>query len=429
MSSDRKIVSVEGLEILDSRGNPTVEAVVRLESGISGRAAVPSGASAGVHEAHELRDEDHARYGGLGVTKAVANVNGPIAGAVVGMDTAEQKAIDDAMIALDGTSEKSNLGANAILAVSLAVARTAANDAGLPLYRYLGGEDACLLPLPMMNILNGGQHADNAADVQEYMIMPVGAESFSHALQIGSEIFHTLKAVIKSKNRVTSVGDEGGFAPNLGSNEEGLELIKTAVEKAGYRMGKDKDIVFALDVAASELYDAETNTYEFEAEHRNKDCAEMIEWYEKLVDDYPILSIEDGLDENDWDGWKVMMDKIGDRVQIVGDDLYCTNVVRLSRGIEDGVANSIIIKVNQIGTLSETLATVEMAQKAGYTCVIAHRSGETEDTTIADLAVATNAGQIKTGSLSRTDRICKYNQLLRIEKELGDRAKFVGRFR
>lgn len=427
MTPYRSIDSVEALEILDSRGNPTIEAVVTLASGAQGRAAVPSGASTGEHEALELRDKDPKRYLGKGVTKAVKNVNGPIAKAIAGMDASNQAEIDQTMIALDGTPTKAKLGANAILAVSMAVAKAAAADAELPLYRYLGGPTARRLPVPMMNILNGGQHADNNADIQEFMIMPVGAKSFSEALRIGTEVFHNLKAVLKSKGRSTSVGDEGGFAPDVASNEEALDLISTAIGKAGYKVGKD--VVFALDVASSELYDSKKKTYKLAAEKGDKKASDMIKWYDSLTSKYPIVSIEDGLDENDWAGWKELTAALGDRVQLVGDDLFVTNVERLSKGIKEGIGNSILVKVNQIGSLTETFAAVEMAHRAGYTSVISHRSGETEDTTIADIAVATGAGQIKTGSLSRTDRVCKYNQLLRIEHELGSSAEFIGKFR
>jgi len=427
MNQRRCIETVEALEILDSRGNPTIEVTVGLRSGALGRAAVPSGASTGEHEALELRDKDPKRYLGKGVTKAVKNVNGPIAKTVIGMDAADQPAVDRVMLELDGTATKSKLGANAILGVSMATAKAAAADAGLPLYRYLGGAMARRLPVPMMNILNGGAHADNNADIQEFMIVPVGARSFSEALRMGAEVFHNLKAVLKSKGRSTSVGDEGGFAPHVESNEEALDLIATAIKKAGYRVGKD--VAFALDVASSELYDAKKKTYKLAAEKNDKAAAAMVTWYDKLVSAYPILSVEDGLDENDWEGWKALTAKIGNKVQLVGDDLFVTNVERLGRGIKEGIANSILIKVNQIGSLTETFAAVEMAHRAGYTTVISHRSGETEDSTIADIAVATGSGQIKTGSLSRTDRVCKYNQLLRIEKELGKQAEFIGRFR
>ncbi|MCA9425659.1 MAG: phosphopyruvate hydratase [Candidatus Omnitrophica bacterium] len=427
MTPYRSIESVDALEILDSRGNPTVEVVVTLASGIQGRAAVPSGASTGEHEALELRDGDAKRYLGKGVQKAVKNVNGPIAKAVIGLDASEQALVDNTMIDLDGTPTKAKLGANAILGVSMAVAKAAAADAELPLYRYLGGPTARRLPVPMMNILNGGAHADNNADIQEFMIMPVGANSFSKALQMGAEVFHNLKSVLKSKGRATSVGDEGGFAPDVESNEEALDLISTAIKKAGYKVGKD--VVFALDVASSELYDKKKKSYKLAAEKGDKKVKDMIKWYDQLTSKYPIVSIEDGLDENDWEGWKELTAALGDRVQLVGDDLFVTNVERLSKGIEAGIGNSILVKVNQIGSLTETFAAVEMAHRAGYTSVISHRSGETEDNTIADIAVATGAGQIKTGSLSRTDRVCKYNQLLRIEHELGKQAEFIGKFR
>jgi enolase len=427
MSHWRSIESVEALEILDSRGNPTVEVAVQLHSGVTGRAAVPSGASTGEHEALELRDKNPKRYLGKGVTKAVANVNGPLAKVVKGLDAADQTLIDETMIALDGTPTKAKLGANAILGVSMAVARAAAEEIGLPLYKYLGGPMARRLPVPMMNILNGGAHADNNADIQEFMIMPVGAKKFSEALRIGAEVFHNLKAVLKAKGRATSVGDEGGFAPDVKSNEEALELIAEAIKKAGYKVGKD--VAFALDVASSELFDKQKRTYKLAAEKGDKSAKDMVAWYGKLASAYPILSIEDGLDENDWAGWKELTSQLGGKLQLVGDDLFVTNVERLSRGIKEGIGNSILVKVNQIGTLTETFAAVEMAHRAGYTAVISHRSGETEDSTIADIAVATGAGQIKTGSLSRTDRVCKYNQLLRIENELGDQAVFVGKFR
>jgi enolase len=427
MFDGRCIESVEALEILDSRGNPTIEVVVELFGGATGRAAVPSGASTGEHEALELRDGDKKRYLGKGVQKAVKNVNEKIGPEIVGLDAADQAYVDETMLALDGTKTKAKLGANAILGVSMAVAKAAAEDAGLPLYKYLGGPMARRLPVPMMNILNGGAHADNNADIQEFMIMPVGADSFSQALRIGAEVFHNLKAVLKAKGRSTSVGDEGGFAPDVKSNEEALDLISTAIQKAGYKVGKD--VAFAIDVAASELYDAKKKTYQLAAEKKDKKAADMIKWYDQLTKSYPIVSLEDGLDENDWEGWKALTAKLGDRAQLVGDDIFVTNVDILGRGIREGVANSILVKVNQIGSLTETFAAVEMAHRAGYTSVISHRSGETEDTTIADIAVATGAGQIKTGSLSRTDRVCKYNQLLRIEHELGDAAEFIGKFR
>lgn len=412
-------------QIFDSRGNPTVEVDVVTDSGLVGRAAVPSGASTGEFEAVELRD-DEASYMGKGVSKAVEHVNDEIAGELVGYDVFNQVEIDNYMIALDGTLNKSRLGANAILGVSMAIADAAAQCLNMPLWRYLGGVNAKVLPLPMMNIINGGSHADNNVDLQEFMIMPVGAESFSDALRMGSEVFHNLKKVLKDKGYNTAVGDEGGFAPNLKSNEEAIEIILKAVEKAGYKPGDD--VVLALDPASSEFYNAKTGLYEFRwSDGSKRDADAMVEFWADWVSRYPIVSIEDGMYENDWDGWLKLTDAIGDRIQLVGDDLFVTNTERLARGINEGVANSILIKVNQIGTLTETLDAIEMAHKAGYTAVISHRSGETEDTTIADLAVATNAGQIKTGSMSRTDRIAKYNQLLRIEEQLGDQALFFGR--
>jgi enolase len=412
-------------QIFDSRGNPTVEVDVVTDSGLVGRAAVPSGASTGEFEAAELRDNE-ASYMGKGVTKAVEHVNDEIAGELVGYDVFNQVEIDNYMIALDGTPNKSRLGANAILGVSMAVADAASQSLNMPLWRYLGGVNAKVLPLPMMNIINGGSHADNNVDLQEFMIMPVGAETFSDALRIGSEVFHNLKKVLKDKGYNTAVGDEGGFAPNLKSNEEAIEVILRAVEKAGYKPGDD--VVLALDPASSEFYNAKTGLYEFRwSDGSKRDADAMVEFWADWVSRFPIVSIEDGMYENDWDGWLKLTDAIGDRIQLVGDDLFVTNTERLARGINEGVANSILIKVNQIGTLTETLDAIEMAHKAGYTAVISHRSGETEDTTIADLAVATNAGQIKTGSMSRTDRIAKYNQLLRIEEQLGDQAMFFGR--
>lgn len=419
------IVEVLGREILDSRGNPTVEVEVMLESGIIGRAAVPSGASTGEHEAVELRDGDKNRYLGKGVLQAVKNVNEEIADELIDFDAVDQVAIDNMLIQLDGTPNKSKLGANAILGVSLACAKAVAETFGLPLYQYIGGVNAKTLPVPMMNILNGGSHADNTVDFQEFMIMPHGAESFQEALRMGTETFHSLKSVLKSKNYNTSVGDEGGFAPNLKSNEETLDIIMEAIEKAGYKPGEE--ISLALDVASSEMYKKEKNIYSFfKSDKSEKTAEEMVEIYANLVSKYPIVSIEDGLDENDWDGWKLLTDKLGGKVQLVGDDLFVTNTERLSQGIEKGIANSILIKVNQIGTLTETLDAIEMAKRAGYTSVISHRSGETEDATIADIAVATNAGQIKTGSASRTDRIAKYNQLLRIEELLDSTAIYPG---
>jgi len=418
------IQQIRAREILDSRGNPTVEADVVLSSGAFGRAAVPSGASTGEHEAVELRDGDARRYLGKGVRGAVANANGAIADALRGMDALDQVSVDRAMIALDGTPNKARLGANAILAVSMAVARAAAADCRLPLYRYLGGPLANVLPVPMMNILNGGAHASNNVDFQEFMVMPVGATSFGEGLRVGTEIFHALKAVLKAGGRSTAVGDEGGFAPDLGSNEEAVEVILQAVEKAGYRPGED--VVLALDVAASEML--RDGTYVFhKSSGERRSSVEMVGWYRDWCAKYPIRSIEDGLAEDDWDGWKALTEGLGAGTQLVGDDLFVTNTQRLTRGIQEGIANSILIKVNQIGTLTETLEAIELARSAGYTAVMSHRSGETEDTFIADLAVATGVGQIKTGSASRTDRVAKYNQLLRIEQELGDTARYPGK--
>lgn len=420
------ITDVHAREILDSRGNPTVEVDVELSSGFIGRAAVPSGASTGEHEAVELRDGDKKRYLGKGVLKAVDNVNKIISGAVIEMDAANQVEIDTVMIELDGTPTKSKLGANAILGVSLACARAVAESMGLPLYRYIGGVNATELPVPMMNILNGGSHADSNVDLQEFMVMPVGAKNFAEALRMGVETFHSLKAVLKSKGYSTSVGDEGGFAPSLKSNEEPLEHIITAIEKAGFKPGSD--IMIALDPASSEFYDTAKKKYVFsKSDKSERDSAQMVDFYENWVKNYPIISIEDGLAENDWEGWKIMTDRLGKKIQIVGDDLFVTNTERLKQGIEKGVANSILIKVNQIGTLTETIRAIEMAKRAGYTAVVSHRSGETEDSTIADLVVAMCTGQIKTGSGSRTDRLAKYNQLLRIEEELGIMAKFSGK--
>ncbi len=409
-----QITDVYAREILDSRGNPTLEVEVFLESGAMGRAAVPSGASTGEREALELRDGDKSRYLGKGVLKAVDNVNDVIADQVIGMEAADQVGVDKKMLELDGTDFKSSLGANAILGVSLAVAKAAADEAGLPLYQYIGGANAKELPLPMMNIINGGAHADNNVDIQEFMIMPAGAPNFREALRMGAEIFHALKGVLKGKGYNTAVGDEGGFAPNLKSNEEALEVIMEAIEAAGYKPGDD--VLLALDVASSELFKDGVYTLENEPEPQ-KTADQLIDFYENLVNKYPIISIEDGMAENDWDGWKKLTDRLGKRIQIVGDDLFVTNPAILKEGIQKGLANSILIKLNQIGTLTETLDAIEMAKRAGYTTVISHRSGETEDTTLADLAVAVNAGQIKTGSLCRTDRVCKYNQLLRIEDE------------
>ena len=417
------ITDIIGREILDSRGNPTVEVEVILEDGSMGRAAVPSGASTGVHEAVELRDGDKARYGGKGVLKAVDAVNTEIFDAIGGMDAELQAKIDETMIALDGTPNKGRLGANAILGVSLATAKAAASAGGAPLYRYVGGTAARLLPTPMMNIINGGAHADNPIDFQEFMIMPAGAPSFAEALRYGAEVFHTLKAELKAMGLNTNVGDEGGFAPDLKSAEQALDVIVKAIGKAGYKAGSD--IFIALDPASSEFYKDGQYVYAGEGKTRSKE--QQAQYLADLTKSYPIVSIEDGLAEDDWEGWKIATDLIGDKCQLVGDDLFVTNVERLSKGIADGVANSILIKVNQIGTLTETLAAIEMAHKAAYTAVMSHRSGETEDSTIADLAVATNCGQIKTGSLARSDRMAKYNQLLRIEEELGEQARFAGK--
>jgi enolase 1/2/3 len=421
-----QITKVVGREILDSRGNPTVEADVFLADGSMGRAAVPSGASTGEHEAVELRDGDEARYLGKGTLNAVENIETAIAPQVGGMDATDQRAIDAFMIELDGTENKSKLGANAILAVSMAVSRAAAASYKMPLYRYLGGISASVLPVPMMNILNGGAHADNSVDPQEFMIVPYGAEKFSEALRWGAEVFHTLKKVLKKRGYSTSVGDEGGFAPNLKSNQEAIDVVVEAITQAGYRPGDD--IGIALDPAASEFYDAAKNKYVFKKSDKSERTSEqMVEFWEKWVRDYPIISLEDGMAENDWDGWKLLTDKLGAKIQLVGDDIFVTNTALLEQGIERGIANSILIKLNQIGTVTETLDAIRMASQAGYTSVISHRSGETEDAYIADLAVATGAGQIKTGSLSRTDRIAKYNQLLRIEEELGSAGQFAGR--
>jgi len=419
------IVQVLGREILDSRGNPTVEVDVKLNSGIVGRAAVPSGASTGEHEAIELRDGDKKRYNGKGVSKAVKNVNKLIAPEIVGQDATQQVAIDETMLDLDGTPNKKKLGANAILGVSLAVCKAAAAASNLPLFQYLGGVSARTLPVPMMNILNGGAHADNNVDIQEFMVMPAGAATFAEAMQVGTEIFHSLKNVLKKKGLNTSVGDEGGFAPDLKSNEEALQVIMQAIEAAGYKPGDD--VFIALDPASSEFYDKTKKKYHLESEKRLLTSEGMVEYYAALAKKYPIVSIEDGLAEDDWSGWKILTEKLGGKMQLVGDDLFVTNTKRLQEGIAKGIGNSILIKVNQIGTLTETLAAIDMAHRAGYTAVTSHRSGETEDTTIADIAVATNAGQIKTGSASRTDRICKYNQLLRIEEMLGESAVYPGR--
>jgi len=417
------IVDIIGREILDSRGNPTVEVDVLLEDGSLGRAAVPSGASTGAHEAVELRDGDKKRYLGKGVTKAVDAVNGEIFDAIGGMEAEAQAQIDETLIELDGTANKARLGANAILGVSLAVAKAAANAANQPLYRYVGGTAARLLPVPMMNIVNGGAHADNPIDFQEFMIMPVGADSFSEGLRAGVEVFQTLKSELKAAGHNTNVGDEGGFAPNLKSAEDALDFVMKAIEKAGYKPGQD--VMLALDCASTEFF--KNGAYVYEGEGKTRSKKEQAEYLAKLVGAYPIISIEDGMAEDDFEGWKLVTDLIGKKCQLVGDDLFVTNVTRLSQGIKDGLANSILVKVNQIGTLTETLAAVEMAHKAAYTAVMSHRSGETEDSTIADLAVATNCGQIKTGSLARSDRTAKYNQLLRIEEQLGEQAKYAGR--
>lgn len=417
------ITEVYAREILDSRGNPTVEVEVILEDGAVGRAAVPSGASTGVHEAVELRDGDKSRYLGKGVTKAVDNVNDIIAEALIGLEATRQTEIDEMLVRLDGTPNKGRLGANAILGASMAVARAAASSVGLPLYLYLGGVAAKELPVPMMNILNGGEHADNNVDIQEFMIMPVGAKSFSEALRMNAEIYHNLKALLKEKGLSTALGDEGGFAPNLSNNAEAIEVILEAVVKAGYKP-KD-DIVIALDVASSEMY--KDGKYHLEGEGLVKTSEEMVDYLAELCEKYPIISIEDGLAEDDWAGWKLLTKKIGKKVQLVGDDLFVTNEERLVQGINKGVANAILIKVNQIGTLTETFNAIETAKRAGYTCIISHRSGETEDTTLADIAVAVNAGQIKTGAPARTDRVAKYNQLLRIEEDLGKAAKYNGK--
>jgi enolase 1/2/3 len=417
------ISAIIGREVLDSRGNPTVEAEVHLASGVMGRAIVPSGASTGEHEAVELRDGDTMRFLGKGVLKAVENVNGEIADALANWDAADQRALDQKMIELDGTETKGRLGANAILAVSMAAARAAAGEFGLPLYRYLGGAAANILPTPMMNILNGGAHADNNVDFQEFMVMPVGASSFSEALRWGVEVFHTLKGVLKKRGYNTAVGDEGGFAPSVKSNVEAIEVVLEAIQQAGYKPGEE--IAIALDPAASEFY--QDGKYVFKKSDKSaKSSDDMVKFYAKWVNDYPIVSLEDGLSEDDWDGWHTLTEELGSKIQLVGDDIFVTNIQFLQEGIDKGVANSILIKVNQIGTVSETLDAIDLARRNGYTSVISHRSGETEDTFIADFAVATGVGQIKTGSASRTDRICKYNQLLRIEAELGDSARFLG---
>lgn len=419
------IEDIVARQIIDSRGNPTIEVDVILASGAMGRAAVPSGASTGEHEAVELRDGDKDYFLGKGVQKAVDNVNTIIADELRGLPIYDQVALDEQLLDIDGTSNKGKLGANAILGVSLAAAKAASSELGMPLWRYVGGVNAKVMPVPMMNIINGGSHADNSVDLQEFMVMPAGAESFSHALQIGAEIFHNLKKVLSDKGYSTAVGDEGGFAPNLKSNEEALEVILQAIEKAGYI--PKEDVLIALDPASSEFYNAESGLYEFKwSDGSTRDTDAMVEFWSNWVEKYPIISIEDGMAENDWDAWKKLTDAIGHKVQLVGDDLFVTNTERLATGIERGIANSILIKVNQIGTLTETLDAIEMAHKNSYTAVISHRSGETEDVTIADLAVATNAGQIKTGSMSRTDRIAKYNQLIRIEEELGTNAIYLG---
>ena len=423
MSDWTEIVGIHAREILDSRGNPTVEVETELENGTVGRAAVPSGASTGAFEAVELRDGDKKRYMGKGVLKAVENINSFIAGELEGMDALYQREIDQVMLDLDGTENKSKLGANAILGVSLSVAKAVAFSLEVPLYRYLGGVNGHILPSPMMNILNGGEHADNSVDLQEFMIMPLGAKSFREALRMGAEVFHKLKTVLGKDGLNTAVGDEGGFAPDLKTNEDAIKYIVKATREAGYKPGKD--IYIALDPASTEFF--QKGKYNLKGEGKILTSSEMVDYYSGLVDKYPIISIEDGMAEEDWDGWKMLTEKIGDKVQIVGDDLFVTNTKRLKRGIEMGVANSILIKVNQIGTLSETMDAIEMANRAGYTAVISHRSGETGDTTIADMVVGLNAGQIKTGAPSRTDRVCKYNQLLRIEEDLGDIAKYLGR--
>ena len=420
-----RIESIVAREILDSRGDPTVEVDVTLECGAVGRAAVPSGASTGEYEAIEIRDGDMKRYGGKGVEKAVANVNEKIGPGLLGHSASDQLWIDQRMIALDGTENKGNLGANAILGVSLAVAKAASQCAELPFYRYLGGVNAKILPVPMMNVMNGGKHADNNVDFQEFMILPVKAESFREAIRMGTEVFHQLKSVLHKKGYSTAVGDEGGFAPNLESNEEALAVIMEAIKKAGYKAGVD--IFLGLDPAASEFYNKKKKKYELKAEGKEFGAREMVDFYENLVRQYPILSIEDGLAEDDWEGWKMLTERLGGQIQIVGDDLFVTNTHRLAKGIREGIANSILIKLNQIGTLTETLDAIGMAQRARYTAVVSHRSGETEDASIADVAVAVNAGQIKTGSASRTDRLAKYNQLLRIEENLGSQAAYAGR--
>lgn len=422
------IEMIEAREILDSRGNPTVEVDVILEDGSMGRAAVPSGASTGVHEAVELRDGDKKRFGGKGVLKAVDNVNNIIAPAIEGMDSLDQVAIDRAMIELDGTPNKARLGANAILGVSMAVARAAADFLGLPLFKYLGAYHGCVLPVPMANILNGGAHSDNKVDFQEFMVMPIGASSIREAVRMVAEVFHALKSVLKAKGYNTGVGDEGGFAPDLQSNEEALDVIMEAIKKAGYTAGREGDFMIALDPAASELYDENSKTYELKwTTHEKLTSEQMVDLWASWCEKYPIISIEDGMAEDDWEGWKMLTDRLGDRVQLVGDDLFVTNTERLKMGLEKGVANSILIKVNQIGTLTETFEAIDLAKRNGYTAVVSHRSGETEDAFIADLVVALETGEIKTGSMSRSDRLAKYNQLMRIEDYLGDTARYAGR--
>ena len=421
-----KIKSVRARQILDSRGNPTVEVDIITEKGVLGRAAVPSGASTGKHEAVELRDGDSSKYMGKGVQNAVGNINKTIEGCIAGYEISDQKGIDTALLELDGTDNKQNLGANAILGVSMAAARAASQEEGVSLFKYIGSDQARLMPIPLMNILNGGSHADNSIDFQEFMIMPVGADTFSESLRMGVETFHHLKSVLKANKYSTNVGDEGGFAPNIKSNEEAIETVLMAIEKAGFRPGED--IYIAMDAATSEMYDSKTNTYHFhKSDGSRKTSEEMVAYWSNWCSKYPILSIEDGLDEDDWAGWKSLTEEIGDKVQLVGDDLFVTNEKRLRQGIEQGVANSILVKVNQIGSLTETINTVNLANDNSYTSIMSHRSGETEDTTIADLAVALNTGQIKTGSASRTDRMAKYNQLIRIEEELNSKAEFLGK--
>jgi enolase len=419
------IVAVLAREILDSRGNPTVEAEVHLECGAAGRAMVPSGASTGEHEALELRDGDASRYLGKGVLNAVEHVENDIANVVIGLDAADQRTVDKAMLEADGTPNKTRLGANAILSVSMACAHAAAEAYGMPLYRYLGGLEGRVLPVPQMNILNGGQHADNSVDIQEFMVLPIGFDSFREALRCGAEVFHSLKKVLKGRKLSTGVGDEGGYAPNLPTNEDAFKVILEAIEKTSFKPGEQ--VCFGIDAAASSFFDKSSNTYKLEGEGRELTSAELVDWYAGLCQRYPIVSIEDGMAEDDWDGWKLLTEKLGSKIQLVGDDLFVTNISRLGRGIKEGIASSILIKLNQIGSVSETLDAIAMARRAGYTHVISHRSGETEDTTIADLAVATASGQIKTGSASRSERVAKYNRLMYIEQELGDAAVFAGR--